>query len=295
MAEVPIHPDTPPPILAKGSSRWKRATVAGLLSFVFSGMGQLYNRQPRKAFGLAVVTHLLDPLLLRARLLLAFSTMITTVLVLALWKLFVAIEAAYAGAKLKKPETLLPFSRLTYPVLAVVFFVAALFPSPEQIKSSTGFAAFKVPSASMCPTICPGDWFVADMHAYKSNPPARGDLILVKHPSSGALFIKRVIGVAGDTVGPGPGASIFVNGQQFRAPVPCGTATSQTEYHPADYSAFRTTTVPEGTFFVVGDNLGNSFDSRIPEFGRVTSEMVRGKPLYLYWSSGKSRIGCKIH
>ena len=115
----------------------------------------------------------------------------------------------------------------------------------------------------------------------------------LKHPSSGALFIKRVIGVAGNTVGPGPG--IFVNGQQFRAPVPCGAATPQTKYDPADYSAFQTTTVPEGTFFVVGDNLGNSFDSRIPEFGRVTSEMVRGKPLYLYWSSDKSRIGCKVH
>src|SRR6267142_5227376 len=122
MAEVPIHSDLPPPIVPKGSSRWKRATVAGLLSFVFSGMGQLYNRQPRKAFGLAVVTHLLDLLLFRTRLLLAFSAMVTTVLVLALWKLFVAIEAAYASAKLKKPETLLPHSRLTYPVLAVVFF-----------------------------------------------------------------------------------------------------------------------------------------------------------------------------
>lgn len=295
MSEVPIHPDPPPPIPAKGSTRWKRATVAGLLSFLFSGMGQLYNRHPRKAFGLAAVTHLLDLLLLRTRLLLAFSTMVTTALVLVLWKLFVATEAAYAGGKLKKPETLLPLSRLMYPVLAVVFFVAALFPSPEQIKSATGFAAFKVPSGSMCPTICLGDRFVADIHAYKSNPPERGDLILMKHPSSGALFIKRVIGIAGDTVSPGPDGSIFVNGQLFRAPVPCGTVTSQTEYHPADYSAFRTTTVPEGAFFVVGDNRGNSFDSRIPEFGGVTSEMVRGKPLYLYWSSDKSRIGCKVH
>jgi signal peptidase I len=294
MTEVPIDRDPPSLILAKRSSRWKRATAAGVLSFVFAGMGQLYNRQPRKAFGLALITHLLDLLLYNTRLFRVFSTMITTVLVLALWKFFLAIEAAYTAAKLKKPEAPLPPSRLTYPALAVIFFVAAFFPSLEHITGETGFAAFKVPSASMCPTICLGERFVADMHAYKSRPPERGDIILMKHPSSGALFIKRVIGITGDRVDPGPGVSIFVNGQRFQAPAPCGSPASQTDDR-ADYSAFQSTTVPEGTFFVVGDNLANSFDSRIPEFGRVTSDMVRGKPLYLYWSPGKSRISCKLH
>lgn len=99
---------------------------------------------------------------------------------------------------------------------------------------------------------------------------------------------------ASDTVGPGPGGPVFVNGQRFHAPASCGPPLSQTEDR-ADYSAFQSTTVPEGAFFVVGDNLANSFDSRIPEFGRVTADTVRGKPLYVYWSSGKSRIGCKLH
>lgn len=294
MTEVPINHDPPSLILAKRSSRWKRGAAAGLLGFVFAGMGQLYNRQPRKAFGLALITHLLDLVLYNTSLFRVFSTMITTVLVLVLWKFFVAIEASYAAAKLKKPESPLPLSRFTYPALAVILIVAAFLPSLEHITGETGFATFKVPSASMCPTICLGDRFVADLHAYKSRPPERGDIILMKHPSSGALFTKRVIGIAGDRVDPGPGVSIFVNGQRFQAPAPCGSPASQTG-DPADYSAFQPTTVPEGALFVVGDNLGNSFDSRIPEFGRVTSDMVRGKPLYLYWSSGKFRIGCNLH
>jgi hypothetical protein len=53
--------------------------------------------------------------------------------------------------------------------------------------------------------------------------------------------------------------------------------------------------VQEGTFFVVGDNLDQSFDSRVPEFGNVTLDMLRGKPLYFYWSPGRSRIACSLH
>jgi len=42
------------------------------------------------------------------------------------------------------------------------------------------------------------------------------------------------------------------------------------------------------------NNLDNSFDSRILDFGPVTADMVRGKPLHLYWSPTRSRIGCSF-
>jgi signal peptidase I len=256
-------------------------------------MGQLYNRQPRKAFALALITYVLDFLMVKTRLLFTFSTMVVTILALGLWKLFVAAEAGYAAAA-KKPESAVPMPRLTYPFLAIIFFVAVFIPFPD-LKSEAGFASFKVPSASMCPTICLGERFVADMHAYKLRPPQRGDLILMKHSSSDALFIKRVIAIAGDTVAPGPGGTILVKGQRFSSPAPCGTSVLPKQNpDPTGYPAFQSTSVPEGSFFVVGDNIANSYDSRIPEFGPVTQEMVRGKPLFLYWSTSYSRIGCSI-
>jgi signal peptidase I len=297
MTELPANLNEPPsPSLTSRTprpSRWKRAAVAGLLSLVFPGMGQLYNRQPRKAFSLALITYILDFLMLKTRLLFTFSTMVVTVLGLGLWKLYVASEASYAAAA-EKPESAVPMPRLTYPFLAILFFVAVFIPFPD-LRSEAGFASFKVPSASMCPTICLGERFVADMNAYKLKPLQRGDLILMKHSSSDALFIKRVIGIAGDTVAPGPGGTILVKGQRFSSPAPCGTdVLPKQNPDPRDYPAFQSTTVPEGSFFVVGDNLANSFDSRLPDFGAVTADMVRGRPLFLYWSPGTSRVGCKL-
>jgi type IV secretory pathway protease TraF len=52
--------------------------------------------------------------------------------------------------------------------------------------------------------------------------------------------------------------------------------------------------VAEGNYFVVGDNLQSSFDSRVGGFGPVTASMIRGKPLFLYWSPMHSRIGCAL-
>ncbi len=275
-------------------SPWKKASLASLLSFVFPGMGQLYNRQPRKGFTLALITYLLDVLMLKTRLLFAFPTFVATIVAAVVWRLFVAAEAAYAAAAAKKPESNVPIPRFTYTFLAVMFVAAAVFVSdPDQLKSKTGFAAFKVPSASMCPTICLGERIVADLHAYKLNSLQRGDLILIKHHSSNALFIKRVIAIAGDTVAPGPSGSILVNGQPFNPPKPCSAPIFEAK-DPADYSMFHSNTVPEGSLFVVGDNIGNSFDSRIPEFGSVTPDMVRGKPLFLYWSPIISRVGCSL-
>jgi hypothetical protein len=71
------------------------------------------------------------------------------------------------------------------------------------------------------------------------------------------------------------------NGQPFRLPAPCSVPTWE-KREPADYSSFRSTTVPEGTFSVVGDNLEDSYDSRLREFGAVTADMIRGRPLYFY-------------
>ncbi len=299
MIELNVNRDptllSPQPIpQRKTSSRWKRAGLAGFLSLFIPGTGQLYNRQPRKALLLVLPIPAMVVFAAKTRIVFSFATMVAFLALLTVWRLFIAGEAAYGGWTTNKPESAPSRPRLTYPLIAVVLIVAALYPSYDDFKRWTSFAAFKVPSASMCPTICSGERIVADLGAYRSKSPERGDLVLLQHKSSPGLFIKRVVGLPGDMVGPGPNGTILVNGKTLIFPEVCGTPVQQKKYDPADYSMFKSRRVPGGTFFVAGDSLGNSFDSRIPEFGPVVLGDVRGKPIFLYWSPSRSRIGCTI-
>ena len=285
-------PEAPPDL----TPRWERIAVAGLLSLFLPGMGQLFNRQPRKALVIAIITHIFGALVAHTRPLLSFWTMVASFLVVLAWQLLVAAEAGRTAARAKKPEAPLPVPWLSYPVIGAIILVSALAPSPAHTMHESGFRAHKIPSKSMCPTICVGDRVVADSWAYHAKAPERGDIIMFKHPSSEALFVKRVIGLPGDFVFPGPKGAVLVNGQAFHPPqIACGHFIGVTVSSGDSSPMFKPTKVPEGTFFVVGDNLNESLDSRFPEFGPVTLEMLRGRPLYFYWSPVRSRIACEIH
>lgn len=150
---------------------------------------------------------------------------------------------------------------------------------------------FRSLSASMCPAICEGEFVLAGMDAYNQRAPQRGEVILFFHDEANAIYIKRVIGVAGDTVARGPANTILVNGAALRLPPPCGRHNS---YAPlaSEGPPFETIKVPADTVFVIGDRLDNSYDSRF--FGVVPLNRVRGKALLIYESSNLPRIGCEI-
>jgi signal peptidase I len=278
---------------AKPSSRWKSASLAGLFSLIIPGTGQLYNRQPRKALLFVLPIPVVLALAARTRIVYSFGAFFTFWILLSAWRLFIAAEAAHAGWKNKR-ESEPTRSRLIYWLVAGLLIVATIYPSFDDFKRWSGFGFFKVPSASMCPTICPGEYVAADMAAYRAQPPKRGDLVMLQHKAFGALLVKRVIGLPGDVVAPGPNGAILVNGEAVRFPAAC-SKPAQPAHDSANYSKFVETKVPEGGLFVVGDSLDNSFDSRLPDFGPVVLGDVRGRPVFLYWSPSRSRIGCQIH
>jgi signal peptidase I len=150
---------------------------------------------------------------------------------------------------------------------------------------------FRCSSSSMCPTICLDEYVLASMNAYRGRAPQRSDVILHSTPKNTAPFIKRVIGVPGDVVSPGPHNEVLVDGNPLLEPKVCGKPVRS---DPSDSGSlpFEAVKIPEGFFFVVGDNLSNSYDSR--SFGLIALNQVKGKALLLYWSPENSRIGCPV-
>jgi signal peptidase I len=146
-------------------------------------------------------------------------------------------------------------------------------------------------SASMSPTLFPGDSVLVNRLVYYLHPPRRGDLIVFRFPQTGNReFVKRVIGLSGDVV-EGQGGRVSVNGMTVHW-VPEGTA-SETRATAMELVPSR---VPANRLYVLGDNGNSSLDSR--SWGTVDEHEVVGKAVLVCWSRGPrwwevhwSRIG----
>ena len=132
-----------------------------------------------------------------------------------------------------------------------------------------------VPSASMENTIMTGDRMIGFRLAYVFNSPERGDIIIFKYPDNEKqTFVKRIIGLPGDTVEIKGGVT-YINGEVLDEPYLRET--------PADKD-FGPYIVPEDSYFVMGDNRNNSSDSRYwSTTNFVTRNKILGRALIVYW------------
>jgi signal peptidase I len=140
-------------------------------------------------------------------------------------------------------------------------------------------APFYVGSESMVPTLEVWDRVLINKLAYDLDEPERGDIVLFRSPDGGEdPLIKRVVGLPGDTIAVRHDR-LYVNGELQREPyVNDEYRKLQTPYGPRE--------VPKGHVFVMGDNRGNSQDSRV--FGPVPEENLIGKALFRFWPPGRA-------
>jgi signal peptidase I len=131
---------------------------------------------------------------------------------------------------------------------------------------------FAIPSESMAPTLRGGDSVLVDKLAYRGAAPRRGDLTVFHAPGSGEITLKRVVAVAGDTVGIEDGV-LVVNGRRPAEPYADPDAIDSVYFGPVEVAA--------GTVFVLGDNRGDSADSR--RFGAVSTADVIGRVRARVW------------
>jgi signal peptidase I len=135
-------------------------------------------------------------------------------------------------------------------------------------------APFYVGSGSMVPTLMVWDRILINKLAYDFAEPQRGDIVLFESPEGEKdPLIKRVVGVPGDTIEIRAGA-LYVNGRLQKEPyVNNDLRNLQSPYGPTE--------VPERHYFMMGDNRGNSADSRF--FGPVPQRNLIGEALFRFW------------
>ncbi len=145
-------------------------------------------------------------------------------------------------------------------------------------------SAYRVNSSSMEDTLYNGDYIFVNKLAYEyGSDPKTGDIIVFKYPNNPQKdFIKRVVAEPGQTVQVADKV-LYVDGDV--AAIPTLSKHIDKRIIPGDLSFrdnFATYTVPEGQYFVVGDNRDDSRDSRF--WGGVPRENIKGKAVFVYWS-----------
>ena len=197
----------------------------------------------------------------------------------------------------------------------VVTVVLAIFGTTFVVQ------AFKIPTGSMENTLLIGDHLLVNKFIFAAHSALwghllpyrgirRGDIVVFKYPSAddeaqepGEHFVKRVIGVPGDRIRI-EHRQVYVNGQKLYEPH-VRHVYPENEPHPGDnfppapgeylpgstlrwngniqnYVQNGELLVPPGSYFVMGDNREESWDSRF--WGFAPRELISGRPLLIYWS-----------
>lgn len=202
------------------------------------------------------------------------------------------------------------YSKSFFPVLLIVFVLRSFVVEP-----------FQIPSESMVPTLEVGDFILVNKFTYgirlplartkviEISDPKRGDVMVFFPPHQDRYFIKRVIGLPGDTVRLKDGA-LHINGEKIPQTLAytdtktdAGCVVNFGKYVVLDESfdgrshqmrrcqvenrsyPERVWEVPEGHYFMMGDNRDNSLDSR--SWGTVPEERIVGKAfaIWMHWDS----------
>ncbi len=234
--------------------------------------------------------------------------------VVALDKFYLRKRDSESGADLSSAlNTTIEYSRSFFPVLLFVLVIRSFI-----------FEPFRIPSGSMMPTLLQGDYIFVKKYSYglrlpvvekkiiETGEPNRGDVVVFRLPSEPSInYIKRVIGLPGDEL-VYQGHRLTVNGELVAVTADTANNSSSGQFieqlgerqhailvtNPHNAIRDGRYTVPEGHYFMMGDNRDNSRDSRF--IGAVPESHLVGEAVRIWmhmdgleWPEW-ARIGTKI-
>ena len=202
-----------------------------------------------------------------------------------------------AAGKESEP-VVVEYSRSFFPIIVLVLLVRSFL-----------FEPFRIPSSSMLPTLQIGDFIFVNKYVYglrlpvlrtkvvELEHPERGDVVVFRLPSDPKTnYIKRVVGLPGDVVEYRDKRGGLHIGEES-----LGETGHEVLIAPARFGREGVFAVPDGHYFLMGDNRDNSRDSRYDGVGFVPESNLVGKAVRIWlnwdWQNGSpewGRIGNKI-
>jgi len=265
----------------------RRWWLAGLLSFLVPGLGQVYNGQATKGlffnFLLSTWGGLLFSLIyyIMKSPMSGFSLGLLSLLffISLAASLLIIFESIRTAWKAGKDYALKPYNKW-YIYLIVILVVTGVSQSVTLAVRDNIIKAYKIPSISMQPTIEIGDHVISNQLYYRYHNPTYGDLVIFKSPRNENVdYIKRIVGCPGDTIEIKDN-HVVLNGKRSDEPYTLDMPSMLKGLEPM--KNFGPFVVPENEYFMLGDNRNNAEDSRV--WGTVTRHNIEGKVIFIYFS-----------
>ncbi|MDH5473100.1 MAG: signal peptidase I [Gammaproteobacteria bacterium] len=277
----------------------RHASLAVFFSLISPGLGHLYVGKWKLAMAIPFLLFLI-PLFMGGSGLIFLSNGMSVVILLFAVVYLLVMASSFILAR-NPASHVLNVSQKWYFYILFLVVMAVLNASLVDYRGRLfGFEPFRIPAASMLPTLRVNDFLMVNTRAYKTSEPRRGDVVVFDYPRDTRIkYVKRIIAKGGDHLAYYD-KILYINNQ----PVPRESAGTYQTDDPAEQMMLYMETlddisygitlnssrpamdaeyiIPEGYYFVMGDNRDNSNDSRY--WGVVPRDYLYGKAEYIWLS-----------